>query len=49
MCGINTTNLAWFANNLNGRKRYIRITECADTVEKDIKAQYCDRYYFRSI
>ena len=37
MCGVNTTNLAWFASYLNGREQYIKITECADTVEKDIK------------
>ena len=34
---VNTTNLAWFASYLNGRKQYIKITECANTVEKDIK------------
>ena len=35
-CG-NTTNLAWFASYLNGRKQYIKITESADTLKKDIK------------
>ena len=33
---VNTTNLAWFASYLNGRKQYIKITESADTVKKDI-------------
>ena len=37
MCGVNTTNLVWFASYLNGRKQYIKITESADTVKKDIK------------
>ena len=37
MYGVNTTNLAWFASNLNGRKQYIKITESADTLKKDIK------------
>ena len=32
---VNTTNLAWFASNLNGRKQYMKITESADTVEND--------------
>ena len=34
---VNTTNLAWFASYLNGRKQYIKITESADTLKKDIK------------
>ena len=34
---VNITNLAWFAIYLNGRKRYINITESADSVKKDIK------------
>ena len=33
-----TTNLAWFTSYLNGRKQYIKITESADTVRKDIKS-----------
>ena len=38
-------NLAWFANYLNGRKQYIKITESADTVKRILsmecrKAQY---------
>ena len=37
--GVNTTNLAWFASYLNGRKQYIKITESADTVKKDIKCE----------
>ena len=37
MYGVNTTNLAWFASYLNGRKQYIKITESADTLKKDIK------------
>ena len=37
MYGANTTNLAWFASYLNGRKQYIKITESADTLKKDIK------------
>ena len=36
MCGVNTTNLAWFASYLNGMKQYIKITESADTLKKDI-------------
>ena len=38
MYGVNTTNLAWFASYLNGRKQYEKITESADTVNKDIKS-----------
>ena len=37
MYGVNTTNLAWFASYLNGRKQYIKTTESADTLKKDIK------------
>ena len=37
MYGVNTMNFAWFPSNLNGRKQYIKITESADTVKKDIK------------
>ena len=37
MCGVNTTNLVWFASYLNDRKQYIKITESADTVKKNIK------------
>ena len=37
MYGVNTTNLTWFASYLNGRKQYIKITESADTLKKDIK------------
>ena len=37
MFGVNTANLAWFASYLNGRKQYIKITESADTLKKDIK------------
>ena len=37
MYGANTTNLAWFASYLNGRKPCIKITESADTLKKDIK------------
>ena len=35
---VNTTNLDWFASYLNGRKLYIKITESADTMKKDIKS-----------
>ena len=35
--GVNTTNLAWFASYLNGRKQYIKINESADSVKKNIK------------
>ena len=37
MYGVNNTNLAWFASYLNGKKQYMKITESADTVKKDIK------------
>ena len=37
MYGFNTTNLAWFASYLNGRKQYVKLTEFADTVKKDIR------------
>ena len=37
MYGVNTTNLAWFASYLNGRKQYIKTTESADTLKKNIK------------
>ena len=37
MYSVNTTNLAWFASYLNGKKQYIKITESADTLKKDIK------------
>ena len=39
MCGVNTTNLAWFVSYLNGRKQYIKITESADTLKKEIKCE----------
>ena len=35
--GVNTANLTWFASYLNGRKQYIKLTESADTLKKDIK------------
>ena len=38
MYRVNTTNLAWVASYLNGRKQYIKTTESADTVKKDIKS-----------
>ena len=34
---VNTTNFAWFASYLNGRKQYVKITGSPDTVKKDIK------------
>ena len=37
MYGVNTANLAWFASYLNGKKKYIKVTESADTVKRDIK------------
>ena len=37
MYGVNTMNLSWFVSYLNGRKQYIKITESADTLKKDIK------------
>ena len=37
MYGVNTANLFWFNSYLNGRKQYIKVTECADIVRKDIK------------
>ena len=37
MYSVNTTNLAWFASYLNGKKQYIKIIESADTLKKDIK------------
>ena len=37
MYDVNTTNIAWFASCLKGRKQYIKITEYADTLKKDIK------------
>ena len=37
MCGVNTTNFVWLASYLNERKQYIKITESADTVKKNIK------------
>ena len=37
MYGVSTTNLVWFACYLNGRKKYIKIAESANTLEKDIK------------
>ena len=37
MYGVTTTNLAWFVSYLNGRKKYIKITESADTVKNGIK------------
>ena len=39
MSGVNSTNLAWFASHLNGRKQYIKITECANIVKKNIKCE----------
>ena len=37
MYDVNTTNIAWFASYLNGRKQYIKFTESPDTLKKDIK------------
>ena len=37
MYGVDTTNLAWFASNLNRRKQYIKRTECADSAKKYMK------------
>ena len=37
MDGVNTANVTWFASYLNARKQYIKITESADTLKKDIK------------
>ena len=37
MYDVTTTNLAWFASYLNGRKKYIKITESADTVKNGMK------------
>ena len=37
MYGINTSNVACFGSYLNGKKQYIKITECGDTVKQDIK------------
>ena len=37
MNGVKTTNLAWLASYLNGRKQYIKISECTDPVQKYIK------------
>ena len=39
MYGVNTTNLTWFASYLNVKKQYIKITESADTLKKDIKCR----------
>ena len=36
MYNVNTKSLDWLASYLNGRKQYIEITECAETVKKDI-------------
>ena len=44
MYDINTTNLAWFASYLNGRKQYIKITEYANTVKKRYKVRSAARY-----
>ena len=35
--GVNTANLAWFASYLNVGKQYMKITESADSVKKEIK------------
>ena len=45
MYGVNTTNLAWFASYLNGRKQYIKITESADTLRKDACSNNVRRQY----
>ena len=37
MYDVNTTNLAWCASYLNGRKQYMKMTESADTLKKDVK------------
>ena len=34
---VNSSDLAWFASDLIGRKQCIKITESADTVKKDYK------------
>ena len=39
MYGVNTMNFAWFVIYLNGRKQYIKITECANAVKKDFKSE----------
>ena len=49
MYGVIATNVTCFTSYLNGRKQYIKITESADTVKKDIKCgvpQGSNRYYF---
>ena len=33
---FNTTNLVWFGSYLTGKKEYIKITGCADTVKQVI-------------
>ena len=45
MYGVNTTNLAWFASNLNGRKQYIKSTEFADTVKRISNVECCEAQY----
>ena len=35
--GVNTRNLAWFVNDLDGKKNYIKITNYADAMKQDIK------------
>ena len=52
MYGVNTANLAWFASYLNGKKKYIKVTESADKVKRDIKyglsqGSILGHYYFR--
>ena len=39
MYGVNSTNLSSSKSYLNGRKQYIKITECADTLKKYIKCR----------
>ena len=33
----NTTNVASFSSNVNGKKQYMKFNECADKVKKDTK------------
>ena len=37
MCCGNITNLAPFGSYLNGKKQYIKIIECVDTLKQDDK------------
>ena len=37
MYGVNTMTLALVVSYLYGRKQYIKITQCNDAVQKDIK------------